>query len=247
MGDARTTVGRVTGRVRRTVPPLLRASASRLGAVAARLDPPPRRSGVGGLWDEMGRHQFDYLVAQGLQPAHRMLDVGCGSLRGGLHFVGYLEPGHYTGVDRDGALLRNGRAELRDAGLQDRRPTLVCNGDFDLDGLGPFDVALAQSVFSHLDATRVMRCLAAVAGVLRPGGTFYATFFPSPGPRLRRTSMTVPIVDGGTLTVHPDADPYFYDPDLFRWMVEGSELSCDYRGDWGHPRGQHMLAFTRTG
>ena len=49
------------------------------------------REAVGGLWDEMGRLQFDFLVAQGLQPHHKMLDIGCGSMRGGRHFVNHLE------------------------------------------------------------------------------------------------------------------------------------------------------------
>src|SRR5881275_286913 len=34
------------------------------------------RQHVGGAWDTIGPLQLDYLVEQGLQPRHRLLDVG---------------------------------------------------------------------------------------------------------------------------------------------------------------------------
>jgi len=37
---------------------------------------------VGGMWEEIGQLQFDYLVSQGLRPEHVFCDVACGSLRG---------------------------------------------------------------------------------------------------------------------------------------------------------------------
>jgi len=42
------------------------------------------RQAIGGLWEEMGKLQFDYLISQKLMPHHQFLDVGCGSLRGGF-------------------------------------------------------------------------------------------------------------------------------------------------------------------
>jgi hypothetical protein len=40
------------------------------------------RESVGGLWDEIGCPQLDFLVEQGLRPHDVLLDVACGSLRG---------------------------------------------------------------------------------------------------------------------------------------------------------------------
>src|SRR6516164_2727494 len=63
---------------------------------------------VGGSWDEIGQLQLDFLVARGLMPHHRLLDVGCGSLRAGVKVVRYLDPGHYAGIDLHESLLDAG-------------------------------------------------------------------------------------------------------------------------------------------
>lgn len=200
------------------------------------------REVVGGLWQEMGRRQFDYLVEQGLQPGHRFLDVGCGSLRGGVHFVRYLEPGHYCGFDIQQHLLDAGREELAAAGLDPASATLIQDDAFRF-GLfeQKFDFALAQSVFTHLPLNTIMRCLAEIERVLRPEGRFYATFFEHPGQRLDPE----PLPRSEVITTHLDVDPFHYDPDVFRWAVEGSTLDVHVIGDWNHPRDQQMLLFTK--
>jgi SAM-dependent methyltransferase len=214
-------------------------------AIGRARNPQWHRGAVGGMWDTMGRAQFEYLVAEGLQPAHRLLDIGCGSLRAGLHFIEYLDPGNYSGIDTNGALIRGGLGELKKAGLEERRPHLVVNGNFEFSGVTEVDFALAHSVFTHLPLNRVMRCVARTSEVLRPGGRFYATFFANRGPRLRYQPLHVwGAANRDRLDAFCDADPYYYDPDVFRWMCEGSELRVEYRGEWG-PRGQHMLVFTR--
>ena len=49
------------------------------------------RNFIGGKWEEIGRLQYDFLREQGLQPQDKLLDIGCGCLRGGIHFIDYLE------------------------------------------------------------------------------------------------------------------------------------------------------------
>ena len=63
------------------------------------------REEVGGLWDKIGKLQFDFLKKMGLRSEHYFLDVGCGSLRGGIHFINYLEPSRYFGIDKNNELL----------------------------------------------------------------------------------------------------------------------------------------------
>jgi SAM-dependent methyltransferase len=200
----------------------------------------------GGLWDEMGQAQIDFLLGRGLQPTDVMLDVGCGGLRGGLHFVRYLDPGNYVGVDKSQRMLDFGLAELDQAGLADRRPTLVCDSDFAFGALGrEFDVAFAQSVFSHLPLNDIHRCLVGIAEVVRSGGVFYATFFDNPGDPHDLSPIDFPQPDGPPVRTYPDADPYRYHVRFFEALVDGLPLKVDHIGAWGSLRGQSMLAFQR--
>ena len=202
------------------------------------------RQFVGGCWEELGELQFTFLVKEGLRPEHVFLDVGCGSLRGGVHFVRYLDRCHYFGLDSNEELLDAGRRELEEVGLDPGAATLVRDDAFRFDRFGArFDLALAHSVFTHLPLNAIMRCLGELERVLVPGARFFATFFPSAGPRLGTDSFR----PYPSITTHVDRDPYHYDPDVFRWAVEGSTLACELVGEWGHPRGQQMLRFTKDG
>lgn len=215
--------------------------------VAGRVKAGQHRQVIGGLWDELGKLQFDFMLAQGLQPSHRMLDLGCGSLRGGVHFVRYMEAGHYFGLDSNASLLDAGReVELRQAGLEQRLPAgnLFCNADFHLpveDGF--FDFAIAQSVFSHLTFNSIRRCLETVAPKFRSGGTLYATFFelPAGAPSISEHRQG----DGGIVT-HGHRDPYHYRVADMAHAAAGAPWRASYIGDWGHPRGQKMMAFERV-
>lgn len=200
------------------------------------------RNAVGGLWEEMGQLQFDFLVAEGLQPDHRLLDVGCGSLRAGVKLIPYLEPDRYAGVDQEQSLLAAGRAELGEELWAQRRPLLMAMDDFAVSRLGrTFDVAVAQSVWTHISLNLVRRCLYGVEQVLAPGGRFYATFFPNPD----GGHHTQPVAQPAGFLTNYDRDPFHYDLDTLRWITDGTSLELENLGDWQHPRGQHMLRFTR--
>jgi SAM-dependent methyltransferase len=201
------------------------------------------RAEVGGEWETIGKLQFDYLVAQGLQPHHNMLDVGCGSMRGGLHFVRYLDAGHYVGFDVNAELLDAGRKELADAGLTEKNATLVQTDTFDVTSLGrTFDFALAQSVFTHLPLNPIIRCLTMMDTYLAPSGRFYATFFENPDGK----RDLGPVPHGSDVRVsYFDRDPFHYDVASMEWACSGLNLVCEYIGEWGHPRGQRMLVFRR--
>ena len=201
------------------------------------------RATVGGRWEEMGGLQLSFLQEHGLKPGHRFLDVGCGSLRGGLHFIPYLEPGHYYGIDREQKLLDAGKTELENADLQDRTPTLAQIGDFGFERLGQsFDYAIAQSVFSHLPVNLITRCLVNMDRVLNPGGVFYATFFEN----WNGKGYLGPLVQGDGIVSYYDQDPFHYTPDMFEWACKGTSLTTEYIGDWGHPRHQLMMAFRKA-
>ena len=197
------------------------------------------------LWEQLGRLQFDFLVDQGLQPQHYLLDVGCGPLRAGVHFIRYLEPGHYYGVERDAEVLGAGRdVELPLQGLTERRPVLTVMEDFRFDRLGQtFDFALAQSVFTHLPVNKIIRCLVNMERVLVPGGKFFATIYLNEQGKRHLD----PIEQAPGTVSYMDRNPFHYDFGTFGWMCDGTSLRPEYLGEWSSPRNQKMLVFTKTG
>jgi SAM-dependent methyltransferase len=187
---------------------------------------------VGGKWEEIGRAQFDLLLGRGLQPDHYVLDVGCGALRAGVWLVPYLEPDHYFGIDINPSLIRAGLWELRQAGLEDRCPAtnLRVTDEFDADFGVRFDVAIAQSLFTHIPLAEIGCCLRRVAGVMNPDGRLFASYngLP-PGRKLSRPSTR---------------DPFRHAYDDLA-AAGAPEWSSQYIADWGHPRGMKMIEYRR--
>jgi SAM-dependent methyltransferase len=227
-----------------------RSAATLAAKVIRRLRPAPKRHNKGNeeLWRHMGKHQFDFIVSEGLRPDHNFLDVGCGALRGGLNYIRYLEPGRYVGFDIEQVRLDTGLEDLQAMGLADKNVTLVRTGDFDVSHLGrKFDFAIAQSVFSHLPLNPIIRCLVQMRRVLAPDGRFYATFFEAPAGEPHIDDITHPDRPPSPrkIVTHFDRDPFHYDLDTFQWAARKAGMRLDYIGDWNHPRGQRMLRFMR--
>jgi SAM-dependent methyltransferase len=193
------------------------------------------RRGIGGAWDAIGRLQFDFMVAHGLEPRHHLLDVGCGPLRGGVHFIRYLDAGHYCGIDKERWLLASGaRIELARSHLEDKRPRLILTSDFDLSSVPAeirFDRVLAQSVFTHLAPELIALCLRRVLARLAPDGRFFASFYEAGAVELgKRHSWR----DG-------ELRRATYPVAALEAMAREAGGAVEYLGDWGHPSSR-MLA-----
>ena len=205
------------------------------------------RAKVGGLWEQLGKLQFEYLVQNGLKPYHFLLDIACGSLRGGIHFIQYLQKGHYFGIDKDPELLEGGKIELEENNLLDKSSILKLDENFDFVSLNQkFEYALAQSVFTHLPLMEIKKCIENVEKVLVNEGKFYATFFEN----YRKDDTDEPIIiksdDGLTIETYPDKDPYHYRFFEFEKLVKNTSLSVKYIGDWNHPRYQKIMVFSKS-
>lgn len=196
---------------------------------------------VGGMWNEIGNLQIEFLKAEGLLPNHRLVDVGCGSLRGGVRFVRYLDRGNYYGLDINTSLIEAGKKELAQEGLMGKQPTLLVNDKFEMSRFGvSFDYAIAVSVFTHLYMNHIARCLVEAKRVLKPHGKLFATFFEAPAP-----VHLEPIEhDPGKVITNFDSDPFHYSFSEMERLSEAVGLSVEYLGDWGHPRDQRMLCFS---
>lgn len=194
----------------------------------------------------MGELQLDFLKKEGLKPHHDFLDVGCGLVRGGIPIMRYLDPGRYCGLDASEVILAGARAELRKAGAHDRQPELLHTYGFEAHRFGRmFDYAIAQSVFTHIPINAINVCLLQIARVLKPGGRFYATFFENLAGTRTLGELTHQAPEPEPTRTYPDRDPFHYGLDVFEWLVDGSDLRLVYIGDWGQPRNQRMLLFTR--
>jgi SAM-dependent methyltransferase len=201
---------------------------------------------IGGLWDELGQLQLDFMISEGLKPHHKLLDIGCGSLRGGIHFIRYLDVGNYVGIDPNISLLDAGyEIELASCGLKERMPreNLICTGDFDPPFPDDaFDFAVAQSVFTHVSMNTMRKCFERIASKIKVDGTFYATFFEIPDNVLSSEPFHH---DPGGVTTQGSRDPYHYRFKDLKYAASERLWTPRYIGSWNHPRGQHIAAFMR--
>ena len=206
-----------------------------------------RNSGViGGLPEELGQFQLDFMVREGLRPHHKLLDIGCGSLRGGIPFIRYLDVGNYVGIDPDMSLLDAGyEIELASCGLKERVPreNLICTADFDPPFPdGSFDFALAQSLFAHVTLNTIRKCFERIATKIKVGGSFYSTFFEIPDNVLSSEPFRH---DPGGVITEGSQDPYHYRFEDLKYAASERLWTPRYIGGWNHPVGRHIAAFER--
>jgi len=203
------------------------------------------RTLVGGLWEEIGGLQFNFLVENGLEPDKKILDIGCGCLRVGVHIVKYLDSGNYYGSDLSQDLLDVGfDVELGNLGLQHKLPKsqLLCESEFRFEKLNAsFDFALALSVFTHLPLNQIRLCIERLTPVMAEGGLFFATFFICEEGQDWAKSIT----QTDEVVTHPDSDPYHYRESDIEYCIGGLPWEAEIVGDWNHPRNQKMIIFKR--
>ncbi|CAM8897034.1 unnamed protein product [Rhodiola kirilowii] len=102
-----------------------------------------------------GRDVFEFLAeASHLKLDSRVLEIGCGTLRVGLHFIRYLNPGNFHCPERDElSLMTAFRYELPAHGLLHKRPLIVRWEDMDLSKFGSdvqYDLIYASAAFLHM-------------------------------------------------------------------------------------------------
>ena len=190
---------------------------------------------VGGndeYWSKISSLQFEFLVSEGLKPSDFFVDVACGSLRGGIRLIPYLDRGHYTGIDKHIELIIYGIAsELGESAYREKRPRFIIDDQFDFSKLRTMvNFGLAQSLFTHLTREHISLCLHRLRSRAAAGCRFFATFFEAE-------------ID----TPNPEAS---HSHGIFRFTRQdmeqvGREAGWTplYVGPWGHPRGQHMMEY----
>jgi SAM-dependent methyltransferase len=184
------------------------------------------------LWEDLGRWQLDLLRQRGLRPEHRLLDVGCGAMRLGCFAIPYLDDGCYHGVDAFDPYLDLAHRLAEQIPLR-KRFHLLLSSEFEFERFGgAFDYAIAQSVFTHLSAQQVDRCMAALSRVMAPGGAFLFTF-------LLGTPRTLGFLYGGLQPMQRSAVE-----DLADFEALGARHGARLEVlDVAHPTGQQVGEF----
>lgn len=191
------------------------------------------RDSVGGLWDEIGRLQLDFLVQQGLRPEDVVVDVACGSLRGGVHLIRYLKPGHYLGIDKKIELVIYGvGAELGLDTYREKRPRFVISDRFDFDRFERRpNFGIGQSIFTHLAPEDIILCLRKLRLQAADDCRFFASYRDVPSARENPPKSHAHEV-------------FDYTRDEMAGFAAEGGWTFDYIGDWKHPRHLKMAAFS---
>lgn len=174
-------------------------------------------------YDLISAMVFNLLTSIGLRQHHRVLDIGCGSLRVGRLLIPYLNKGNYYGVEPNKWLVKEGIAnEIGKDLVKIKKPTLC----FDV-SMNEFheplaiDFAIAQSIFSHCGIDLIKHWLKQVSYHLNDRGAFLATF----------------VLDDNDF----EGDGWVY-PKCVKYKTEtiaslASDCQLDFQVlDWKHPR-----------
>lgn len=196
------------------------------------------RSFVGppNYYDLVGVSQFNLLTLFGMRETSTLLDIGCGSLRGGRFSIMYLQPGKYYAIEPEEWAVQDGLQSHFGQEMSDRKaPTFLTDTEFDVARFErKFDFMMANSIFTHAPAWQIKQCFENIAIGMVPETIFLGTFFES--------------LDGTDY----EGDEWLY-PDIVRYrkstitdLVESTGLECQHF-DWPHPFNQKWICVTQKG
>jgi len=205
------------------------------------------RNIIGGMWDELGSLQYNFLKEQGLNPNSTLLDIGCGSFRAGIHFVKFLNKGNYYATDVNEQIVNAGYTkEIDRLGLSNKftKDNIQISSDFDLKKFNTqFDYIIAQSVFSHLPSMEFKKCLQSIREKTNKHSSFFATFFICPNNFEFKKSFTHEL---GRITTFPNKDPFHYTKNEIESIAEICGWKLEFLKGWNHPRSQKMAKLTHS-
>ena len=157
----------------------VRAPKQRLQEAARMLD--SRGTFTGGplrYFEIAGRLQLATLLREGIYPQSKLLDLGCGCLRGGYWLIHFLDPGCYFGIEPATKMLQQGIDNVLEAeALEEKKPRFDTNDGFDMSVFGvKFDIVLARSIWSHASKRQIVAMLEAFLANSSPDAFFLASY-----------------------------------------------------------------------
>ena len=109
-----------------------------------------------------------------LMPEDYLLDIGCGTLVGGIPIISYLEKCHYYGIEKRPDVLEEARKELLASKLTHKMPVLLSEDISSVNLDKKFNFMWAYAVLIHLKNEILEDCFAFVSSHLSKQGKFYA-------------------------------------------------------------------------
>ena len=129
-------------------------------------------------YDLISAMVFNLLTCIGLRQDHKVLDIGCGSLRNGRLLIPYLNKGKYIGIEPNKWLVDDGiKNEIGNDLVEIKKP-IFSYSDSMKDFKRPLniDYAFAQSIFSHTGLDLLNKWFSEMSYHLKEDGILLATF-----------------------------------------------------------------------
>eukprot|EP01082_Thalassiosira_pseudonana_P006330 g6186.t1 g6186 contig20:1027676-1028707(+) len=116
-------------------------------------------------FSSMAPHVMEVLIALGMQPSSRVLEVGAGLGRNSKSLIAYLDKGKYCGMEPNADMLAAGAAHLiGESIIAEKRPRFSTNAEFDFGSFDEiFDVVTSRSVWTHTSKGQIEQYLASFA------------------------------------------------------------------------------------
>ncbi len=146
--------------------------ASKLEEKGVFLGGPPR------FFETAGRKQLITLISEGLYPGSKVLDIGCGCLRGGYWLIHFLNNGCYFGIEPNKDMLEAGISILVEPGhMSLKKPLFSNNADFDFSVFGEkFNYFVARSIWTHASKHQIQIMLDGFVDYKTKNGIFLTSY-----------------------------------------------------------------------
>ncbi|MBT3179656.1 MAG: class I SAM-dependent methyltransferase [Candidatus Marinimicrobia bacterium] len=130
------------------------------------------------FFETAGRKQLITLLSKGLTPTSKVLDIGCGCLRGGYWLIHFLDKGCYFGIEPNTEMLDAGLKTLLEPELLNlKTPRFNPNSTFDFSIFEEkFDFIVARSIWTHASKEQIQTMLDEFVISVNPNGMFITSY-----------------------------------------------------------------------